>query len=57
MGQVIIMPFGMVQLMTYGDGSSMDALTAIDICGHEIGHAVCTLYFKFGLSKSIWCDE
>lgn len=28
--------------MTYGDGSSMDALTAIDICGHEIGHAVCT---------------
>ncbi|MEZ4853009.1 M4 family metallopeptidase [Flavobacterium sp.] len=28
--------------MTYGDGSSLDILTALDICGHEIGHAVCT---------------
>ena len=27
-------------VMTYGDGSS-NPLTAIDICGHEIGHAVC----------------
>ncbi len=27
--------------MTYGDGSTKP-LTAIDICGHEIGHAICT---------------
>lgn len=29
-------------VMTYGVGSSLDALTAIDVCGHEIGHAICT---------------
>lgn len=29
-------------VMTYGDGSTMDILTSIDVCGHEIGHAVCT---------------
>ncbi|WP_428225776.1 M4 family metallopeptidase [Flavobacterium sp.] len=29
-------------VMTYGSGTTMDALTAVDICGHEIGHAVCT---------------
>lgn len=29
--------------MTYGDGSgSTDILTSIDVCGHEIGHAICT---------------
>ncbi|MFC4738545.1 M4 family metallopeptidase [Flavobacterium ponti] len=29
--------------MTYGDGSgSGDILTSIDVCGHEIGHAICT---------------
>ncbi|MFK7001425.1 M4 family metallopeptidase [Flavobacterium oreochromis] len=30
--------------MTYGDGSGtyFDALTALDVCGHEIGHAVCS---------------
>lgn len=28
--------------MSYGDGSSFDILTSIDVCGHEIGHAVCT---------------
>lgn len=30
--------------MTYGDGngSSIKAFTSIDICGHEIGHAICT---------------
>ena len=28
--------------MTYGDGSISKPLTAIDICGHEIGHAVCS---------------
>ena len=29
-------------VMTYGDGNSFNALTAIDICGHEIGHAICS---------------
>lgn len=28
--------------MTYGDGNSFDILTSIDVCGHEIGHAICT---------------
>jgi len=28
--------------MTYGDGNGFDILTAIDVCGHEIGHAICT---------------
>ncbi|NHN25671.1 T9SS type A sorting domain-containing protein [Flavobacterium jejuense] len=28
--------------MSYGDGDSFDILTSIDVCGHEIGHAVCT---------------
>lgn len=28
--------------MTYGDGSSFNVLTALDVCGHEIGHAVCS---------------
>lgn len=30
--------------MTYGDGSGQTpkAFTSIDICGHEIGHAICT---------------
>lgn len=28
--------------MSYGDGSTFDILTSIDVCGHEIGHAVCT---------------
>jgi len=28
--------------MTYGDGTSLDPLTTIDIAAHEIGHAVCT---------------
>lgn len=31
-------------VMNYGDGSSggFDILTSIDVCGHEIGHAICT---------------
>lgn len=29
--------------MTYGDGAaSFDALTSLDVCGHEIGHGVCS---------------
>ena len=28
--------------MTYGDGTSIDPLTTIDIGAHEIGHAVCS---------------
>ena len=28
--------------MTYGDGNTFNVLTALDVCGHEIGHAVCT---------------
>ncbi|MGK0420864.1 MAG: Zn-dependent metalloprotease [Polaribacter sp.] len=28
--------------MTYGDGDDFDILTALDVCGHEIGHAVCS---------------
>jgi bacillolysin len=31
--------------MTYGDGSGtggFNALTSLDVCGHEIGHAVCS---------------
>ncbi len=31
-------------VMTYGDGSDtyFDALTSLDVAGHEIGHAICT---------------
>lgn len=29
-------------VMSYGDGQSFDPLTSLDVCGHEIGHAVCT---------------
>ncbi len=31
-------------VMTYGDGSDtyFDALTSLDVCAHEIGHAVCS---------------
>jgi bacillolysin len=31
-------------VMSYGDGSSntSNPLTSIDVCGHEIGHAICT---------------
>ncbi|WP_300565687.1 M4 family metallopeptidase [Flavobacterium sp.] len=29
-------------VMTYGDGSGTRPFTALDVCGHEIGHAVCT---------------
>ena len=29
-------------VMTYGDGSTFDILTAMDVVAHEIGHAVCS---------------
>lgn len=28
--------------MTYGDGNTFNVLTSLDVCGHEIGHAVCS---------------
>ncbi len=28
-------------VMRYGDGSGFDALTSVDVLGHEIGHAIC----------------
>ena len=28
--------------MTYGDGNTFNVLTALDVCAHEIGHAVCS---------------
>lgn len=28
--------------MRYGDGNTFKILTALDVCGHEIGHAVCS---------------
>jgi bacillolysin len=28
--------------MTYGDGNNFDVLTSLDVCGHEIGHAICS---------------
>lgn len=30
------------QVMSYGDGQSFKSLTSLDVCGHEVGHAVCT---------------
>ena len=29
-------------VMTYGDGTSFDPLTSLDVAAHEIGHAVCS---------------
>lgn len=29
-------------VMTYGDGDRFKPLTSLDVCGHEIGHAVCS---------------
>lgn len=29
-------------VMTYGDGDQFKPLTSLDVCGHEIGHAVCS---------------
>jgi bacillolysin len=40
------------QRMTYGDGSSsFDALTSIDVVGHEIGHGVCSTTANLIYSK------
>lgn len=40
-------------VMTYGDGSgtNFDILTAIDVAGHEIGHAVCTYTANLAYQK------
>ncbi|WP_202702613.1 M4 family metallopeptidase [Flavobacterium sp. UGB4466] len=40
-------------VMTYGDGSGtyFDILTAIDVAGHEIGHAVCTYTANLAYQK------
>lgn len=37
--------------MTYGDGSVFKPLTALDVCGHEIGHAVCTATANLAYQK------
>ncbi len=29
-------------VMTYGDGSTFDALTSLDVAAHEIGHGICS---------------
>jgi bacillolysin len=41
-------------VMTYGDGSGtggFDVLTAMDVAGHEIGHAVCTYTANLAYQK------
>jgi bacillolysin len=41
-------------VMTYGDGSGtggFDILTAMDVAGHEIGHAVCTFTANLAYQK------
>lgn len=40
-------------VMTYGDGSGtyFDILTAIDVAGHEIGHAICTYTANLAYQK------
>ncbi|RTY95986.1 M4 family metallopeptidase [Flavobacterium sp. GT3R68] len=40
-------------VMTYGDGSGtvFDVLTAMDVAGHEIGHAVCTFTANLAYQK------
>jgi bacillolysin len=39
--------------MTYGDGDgvSFDPLTSTDVCGHEIGHGVCTYTANLAYNK------
>jgi Zn-dependent metalloprotease len=42
-GQNYVNAFWDGQAMTYGDGSgSTQPLTSLDICAHEIGHAICS---------------
>jgi Zn-dependent metalloprotease len=41
--------------MTYGDGNNFDVLTSLDVCGHEIGHAVCSN--RLSVPKPIWSNE
>jgi Zn-dependent metalloprotease len=42
--------------MTYGDGNN-DVLTSLDVCGHEIGHAVCSNTTGCFVPKPIWSNE
>ncbi len=52
-------------VMTYGDGScgytegcsGFDALTSIDVAGHEIGSCCNNIHGKLSLSKRIWSFE
>lgn len=42
-GQNLVNAFWNGSVMSYGDGNtSVSILTAIDVCGHEIGHAICS---------------
>ncbi|HLF52689.1 M4 family metallopeptidase [Flavobacterium sp.] len=41
--QNLVNAFWNGSVMTYGDGNtSTNILTSIDVCGHEIGHAICS---------------
>ncbi|CAM3694084.1 M4 thermolysin family metalloprotease precursor [Flavobacterium saliperosum S13] len=41
--QNLVNAFWNGSVMTYGDGNStVNILTSIDVCGHEIGHAICS---------------
>jgi Zn-dependent metalloprotease len=43
-------------VMTYGDGSGtggFNALTALDVCGHEIGHAICEKTANLAYQKNL----
>ncbi|ESU19136.1 M4 thermolysin family metalloprotease precursor [Flavobacterium cauense R2A-7] len=42
-GQNLVNAFWNGSVMSYGDGNtSVNILTSIDVCGHEIGHAICS---------------
>ena len=41
-GQNLSNAFWNGSVMSYGDGASTTPWTSVDVCGHEIGHAICT---------------